>query len=348
MPLKRRKLVGVVELPKGVHRVVSRGKVYFYWHPGRGTEQAGARVRLPNDPMHPDFWAELRKVQGLLTHEHVTNLAEVIDLYRQSAKFKKLAKGTRDLYERQLRIAEAGFGGMAAASLRPRHFRDVIEGLAETPGAANNLLASMRGLSRFGLVNGYFDVSLTEGISPFKQEGGHKPWTEAQLSAALAHLTGAVRRGFFLLRYTGQRGSDVVRLGETFIDDGGFRLSQHKTNREVWCPIDDALAAEIATWPRQPGPYVRQADGRPYTRKLLDTHFERQRRGIEALEGCTLHGLRSTRIVELRRWGMTTTQIQDQVGLSVAMIEHYCRFADKKANGQASVVMLREQRKVRG
>jgi hypothetical protein len=34
-------------------------------------------------------------------------------------------------------------------------------------------------------------------------------------------------------------------------------------------------------------------------------------------------------------------QIQDQVGMSLEMIERYCRFADKKANGKAAVVALR-------
>jgi hypothetical protein len=38
-----------------------------------------------------------------------------------------------------------------------------------------------------------------------------------------------------------------VRLGDSFIDDGGFRLSQKKTKREIWCPIEPVLAAAMAT-----------------------------------------------------------------------------------------------------
>jgi integrase len=92
-----------------------------------------------------------------------------------------------------------------------------------------------------------FPQSVTEGVKPYKSDGGHKPWTPAQCAAAEKNFTGMVRRAYFLARYTGQRGSDVVRLAETFIDDGGFRLIQKKTGREVWCPIDEALAAEMAT-----------------------------------------------------------------------------------------------------
>ena len=66
------------------------------------------------------------------------------------------------------------------------------------------------------------------------------------------------------------------------------------------------------------------------------------------LAGATFHGLRATRVVELRQRGCTTTQIQDQVGMSLRMIERYCRFADKKANGKAAVLSLAERRKNTG
>ncbi len=88
-----------------------------------------------------------------------------------------------------------------------------------------------------------------------------------------------VRRGVMLELYTGQRGSDAVRLGPTFIDDGGFDLSQIKTGRPVWCPILPELAAEIATWERKPGPYLLQDHGKPFTRKLLSKHFNEQAQG---------------------------------------------------------------------
>jgi hypothetical protein len=69
-----------------------------------------------------------------------------------------------------------------------------------------------------------------------------------QCAAAEKHFTGMARRAYFLGRYTGQRGSDVIRMGASMIDDGGFRLSQKKTGVEIWCPIEEPLVAEIATW----------------------------------------------------------------------------------------------------
>ncbi|CAL8974604.1 hypothetical protein RHODGE_RHODGE_03280 [Rhodoplanes serenus] len=344
MPRKRAKATrAVIDLPKGVHRVISRGREYFYFQAGRGTAFAGQRVALPSDPHSPDFWAALRRAQGVDAGETVVTFGAVAELYEQSPQFAVLTKGSRAQYRRGLKIARAAWGLLPAEGLRPVHVRALLDGMADRTGTANTVLGVLRALSSWGRERDHFPHSLTEGVKPYAKSGGHRPWTDCQLAAAEKHLTGMVRRGFFLLRYTGQRGSDVVRLGETFIDDGGFRLAQQKTGRDVWCPIDDALAAEMSTWPREPGPYLRHGRG-PYTRKILDKHFAEQRDKVPELAGVTLHGLRGTRVIELRRLGLTTTQIQDQVGMSLAMIERYCRFADRKASGQASVVSLRERR----
>jgi integrase len=248
----------------------------------------------------------------------------------------------------------------------PSDIRVLLDQFSDIPGTGNNLLGALRAVSSWGLERGHFDHSITEAVKPFKSQVGHRPWTASQCAAAERQLTGMVRRAYFLARYTGQRGSDVVRLGPTFLDDGGFRLAQQKTKREVWCPIEDRLAAEMATWIRtgsemsenqvnrsssQPldtrfevssiGPYLHQHWGKVYSRKLLTKQFADAVAKIPELAGVTFHGLRGTRVVELRQRGASSTQIQDQVGMSLAMIERYCRFADKKANGKAALIALR-------
>jgi integrase len=155
-----------------------------------------------------------------------------------------------------------------------------------------------------------------------------------------SQLTGAVRRGILLMLYTGQRGSDVVRMGWTDIDDNGFRLTQRKTEREIWCPIVPELAAEMATWEKVPGSFVKQANGKPYSRQTFWQVFDRAREDVPALAGTTIHGLRSTAVIRLRRAGLATAQIQDIIGMSMAMIERYSRFADRKVSGQAAIIQL--------
>jgi hypothetical protein len=47
-----------------VHRVVSRGREYFYYQFARGTPHQGERTKLPNDPQSAEFWTALRQAQG--------------------------------------------------------------------------------------------------------------------------------------------------------------------------------------------------------------------------------------------------------------------------------------------
>lgn len=329
-----------MSLPKGVHRVVSRAREYFYFQDARGTASAGPRVRLPNDPQSPEFWLALRDAQG---GDAPATFGAVVDAYEMSPQFRALSPGTQDQYTRALKTARALWADLPADGLRPVHVRHLMDTLAETPGRANTVLGAVRALSSWGRARDHFPASLTDGVKPFPKLGGHRPWTTEQI-AAIPALPAPLRRAVMLALYTGQRGSDVVRLGPTDIDDGGFRLRQQKTGREVWCPIVSELSAEMAGWEKAPGPFVRQANGKPYTRKLLDTQFARARDGIEAMKGATLHGLRATAVIRLRRAGLSTAQIGDIIGMSLTMIERYCRFADKKASGQAAVVRLNRER----
>ncbi len=344
MPRKHQR--GAITLPRGVHRVVARAKEYFYFQAGRGTKAPGARTPLPKDVHSPEFWIELRKAQGDTAGPGVTTINALCDLYLASPQFLTgITASSQKQYRQHTRRVREFCGTQPAAALRPKHLREMLDTMAHIPGAANSFLNVMRALSKWGLERGHFDQSITEGVKPYKLDTGHKPWTAAQCIAAEEHLVGMMRRAYFLARYTGQRGSDVVRLGETFIDEGGFRLSQKKTSEGVWVPIDPPLAAEMATWERRPGPYLTTVTGKPLTKRYLETLWHEAVGGIAALDGVTFHGLRGTRVVELRERGHNTLEIQAQVGMSPPMIERYCRFADKKRLGQAAVLNLAAARK---
>lgn len=344
------------KFPKGVHRVVARGREYFFYQANRGTALEGARIALPRDTQAPEFWIALRKAQGLqgaATEPEIVTFGAVCDMFLAwMATTTELAESTKAQYRLGLAKARRAWNALPADGLRPVHVQALMDKMADTPGAANGVLGVLQKLSVWGRKRDHFPHSITEGITAFDPQGGHRPWTPAQMTAAEKKLTGMVRRGYFLERYTGQRGSDVVRLAPSFVDDGGFRLLQIKNGEhvgEIWVPIEPELEAEMATWEIPAGdigPYLRQANGKKYGRKLLDKHFNEARAEIPELAGTTLHGLRATRVVELRQRGYTTLQIQDLVGMSAKMVDNYCRFADRKANGRAALVELAERREL--
>lgn len=343
--MRRQRDRAAVNFPKGVHRVVARGREYFYYQAGRGTDHAGPRIPLPNDPQTPEFWSAVRQAQGTVGDVAADNFGAVLDAYLDRIKTAgTITDGTIDQYKRSLRTANKAWGNLPIKGLRPVHVQTVMDGLAATPGKANNFLAAMRAFSTWARVRDHIEHSLTEGVKPYAKDTGHKPWTPEQIEAARTKLKGVIRRGVMLYLYTGMRGSDAVRLGWTDIDEGGFALTTQKRKRDVWCPILPELAEEMSTWEKRPGPFLLQeggrANGRRYARKLFSEHFAEERDKIPELAGVTLHGLRCTAVIRLRRAGLSTGQIGDIVGMSLATIERYCRFADRKTSGKAALLTL--------
>ncbi len=118
-----------VSLPKGVHRVVSRGREYFYYQLGRGTSHVGERVKLPNDPQSPEFWIAVRQAQGITGPVVDGTMGALIDAYQEAwpGLPRKLADSTLEQYRRQLRIVRKVWGDLQADALRPSHVQALVE-----------------------------------------------------------------------------------------------------------------------------------------------------------------------------------------------------------------------------
>ena len=85
---------------------------------------------------------------------------------------------------------------------------------AVKPGRANNILYALRSMTSWARgPRGLLSSDPTHGVSTFKSNNSHKPWNAEQLAWAEQNLTGMLGSAFFLARYTGQRASDIIRLG---------------------------------------------------------------------------------------------------------------------------------------
>jgi len=335
-------------LPKGVHRVISRGREYFYYQTGRGTDHQGERIKLPNDPHSPEFWHAVRQAQGIVGSVPTGTIGALIDAYEVAwpSLPRKLSDSTQDKYRQSLRVVRDAWGNLPAESLRPSHVQALIEKIgAKKPGTANNVLDALRAMCRWACgPRELLSRDPTQGVAHFEGGEGHKPWTPEQLKFADENFTGMLRRAYVLGRYTGQRISDLVRLGWTDIDEGGFSLRQKKTGARPWCPIFPELEAEMATWERRPGPFLLQDNGRPFTTNHLWKLLDKAREKHAELDGAVWHGLRANAVIRLRQEGYTSLQISDAVGMSVPMVERYSRYADRKKGGQAILLSLKERK----
>lgn len=346
--MSRRRRRAAISLPKGVHRILSRGREYFYYQEGRGTPHQGERIPLPKDPHSPEFWAAVRQAQGIRGETSANTISALIDAYEASwpSLSRKLAASTQDKYRQSLRVVRTAWGDLQADSLRPSHVLALIERIgAKKPGTANNVLDALRSMCRWACgPRELLARDPTQGVSHFEQGEGHRPWTAEQLAWADKNLTGMLRRAYVLGRYTGQRISDIVRLGPTDVDDGGLSLPQKKTGVRPWCPIFPELEAEMAKWEVKPGPFLLQDSGKPFTTNGLWKKLDKVREDHPELAGAVWHGLRANAVIRLRQEGYTALQISDMVGMSVPMVERYCRYADRKAGGQAVLLRMKERK----
>jgi integrase len=175
------------------------------------------------------------------------------------------------------------------------------------------------------------------GTTTIKSDGGHIPWSEAQIALAEQHARPDLARAVTLMANTGQRGSDIVRMRLTDIEERdnpltgrrhpGLCVVQKKTGHRLWVPMTDALVAVVETWRRDIRPpwlLLTKPDGEAYTREQLSWHWNDQRDNQAALEplkaaGLVLHGLRGACVVRLRKAGASVLQICSMIGMSEPM-----------------------------
>lgn len=270
----------------------------------------------------------------------------VIDAYLDSEKFLKLAASTQYGYRLYLLNAQEALGPISVDVLRPSIVQLFLDGIARKPGTQTNTRVALKAVDKWAVKRDLLPNSITFGTEATKPEGGHKPWTTAQIACAEMYARPDVARAVVLAASTGQRGSDLIKMRWTDIEkhDGrpGINVVQRKTGLQLWIPMTAHLQEVMQTWERRPGPILLR-DGKPYGRGQLTMAWTYERDTNPELAPCAgmvLHGLRASACVRLRRLGATESQISDMVGLSVPMVARYCRHSAQKDNATAAVILL--------
>lgn len=280
----------------------------------------------------------------------------VVRAFMASPKFRGYAEATQDAWGRELKLAGHPdcLGAVSLQSIRPSLVQAFLDGLDGRPGKQAMALAALKQLDAWAIVRDVLPRPITTGVETGKPTGGHIPWTDEHVALGEREARADLARAITLAANTGQRGSDLIRMGpgdlETFNGILGINVTQKKTGRQVWVPITSPLAAAMEKWERRPGPYLRQPNGGLWTRKKLTMTWVYHRDTNPALvplrsvgqdgKALVLHGLRGTACVRLRRSGATVPQIADMVGLSEQMVARYCRFSVQKENAVAAVYHL--------
>jgi integrase len=180
---------------------------------------------------------------------------------------------------------------------------------------------------------------------PRAQRGdGFRTWTEDDIAAFVAkHPVGTrAHLALCLLLYTGQRRSDVVKLGPKNVkghyepkDFTGRRLTltQQKTGKALTLPIHPALAEALAAVniPPDAPAFLLTQYGAAYTASGFSNYFRICAQDAGIKEQASPHGLRKATARRLAEAGCSVKLIAAVTGhATLKEIERYTNAADQE------------------
>jgi integrase len=240
--------------------------------------------------------------------------------------------------------------GQRIMLLTRERMQRIVNEKAATPFAQRNFLNTLRAMFKWAVAEGRIPDNPTLGVTREKvKTTGYPTWTEdhiARFEATYAAGTKA-RLAFALLLYTGQRRSDVVRIGRAHICNDMLTLDQHKTEggeeAHLEIPVHPKLRAIVEATPTiGMTTFLVTSFGKPYTA----TGFSNWFRGRCDQAGCpdvSAHGLRKAAARRLAEIGCSANQIASITGhASLSEVQRYTKAADRKRMAREAMKKLVE------
>jgi integrase len=322
-------------LPKFVHGFVDRhGKPRFYFR------RAGyKKIPLPGLPWSPEFMAAYEQalagqpMQIGSARVKPATLRALAVSYFASTEFRTKKPSTQYTYRNVIDRLCLEHGDKRAALLQREHVVKLIAARTDKPGTANALRRSLRALMQHAVEIGMRADDPTRDVRAVPVRGdGYHSWTEAEIAQFEGHhpINSRARLAFALLLYSGQRRSDVVRMGRQHMTDGVLSVRQQKTGRTVWIPVHERLASIIAETPASNLTFLVTDYGKPYSAAGFGNWFRDQCRAA-GLHGCSAHGLRKAAARRLAEAGCSAHEISAITGhASLREVARYTEAADRR------------------
>lgn len=283
------------------------------------------------------------------------SFAELVHAFFATDAFARLAKSTREGYRRYLLMAAdpTVMGQLQLNALNSADTQQFLDGLGHIPGAQQMAKVAIKSMEKWALVRRRMPWPITYGTQVIATDGHHKPWTDDEVAIAEEYARPDIAQIITLGAHTGQRGGDLCKMRWSDIEvverTPGINVLQEKTNLKLWVPFPVELQAAMTKWDRRaPDFLLLRTNGTPWpNRHNMSEAWIRERDRnprLRAVRALVLHGLRGHRVVKLRRAGLSPLQVSDMVGMSVPMIENYCKLANQQQSALAGVHFLEKHR----
>jgi len=259
--------------------------------------------------------------------------------YFQSVDYRSLQPRTQRVYRGLIdRFCEQAdrdgnkFGDKRAALIRREHIIRLIAIKADKPEAANQFRKVLRAMMKHAVEIGLRPDDPTRDVRAIrvKTDGFHS-WTDDEITQfENRHPVGSrARLAFALLLYTGQRRSDVVRMGRQHLRNGVMTVRQQKTGAELSIPIYPPLQEILDATTNDNMTFLTTQFDKPFTSNGFGNWF-RDQCNAAGLAQCSAHGLRKAAARRLAEAGCTAHEIASITGhSSLKQVAHYTRAVDQ-------------------
>jgi integrase len=289
------------------------GKIRWYYR-----RKGFPLTPLSGLPWSPEFMASYEKAAsgekievGKSKSEPGTISALVVSYYKTS-DFKRLSESTKTTYRGIVERFREEHGTKRVSHLQAQHVKKIIGDKAETPAAANNLLRMIHLLMLHAVDLQWRRDDPTKDVKKIRHKSeGFLTWEEHHIEQFTAHHKPGTRAhlALSLLLYTGQRRSDVVRMGRQHVRDGWISIVQQKTGQLVEIPFHQEFKDVLAALPLANMTFLTTAQGKPFTPPGFTNWFRDMVKEAGLPGKLSPHGLRKAACRRLAEAGCTPHQI---------------------------------------
>ena len=274
--------------------------------------------------------------------------ALIVSYYR--LVFPLLKPSTQAMRRNILERFRVEHGNKPVARLEHVHIASIVAAKAATPEAANNLRKVLRQLLDHAIALKMIGHNPVLGVKKFKTKGdGVHTWSEDEVAQFEAHhpIGSRAHTALALMLNTGQRRSDVVRMGWQHVRNDKIALRQEKTDTPLLIPIALDLARVLALIPRTNLNFLLTAHGKPFTAAGFGNWF-RNRCDEAGLPQCSAHGLRKLTATRLANQGCSEREIMAITGhKSVSEVSRYTKARDQSRLAEQAMEKLSERRRTK-
>lgn len=306
------------------YRYRRQGRPTYYFKNLPGTEEFRAELAALVAEQKPEI-VKSRAAPG--------TISDLINRLFASPSWRGRLKPSSDKkYRRILERFRAEHGDKPVATIRTIHLDAILGKMADRPAAANDLRKSLRRLFGYAVKIGMRNDNPATATDTFKEGAGFHTWTDDEISQFETRWTLGTRQrlALALMLYTGQRRSDVVRLGPADVKGDRIILSQVKTGADISIRILPPLAEAIDAMPPPVGStFIETEFGKPFSAAGFGNWF-RDACNEAQLRHCSAHGLRKAMSRRLAEAGATNLQGRAVTGHKTdRMFEYYAEKADQ-------------------